>query len=391
MNYSEKEMREILNQDIQISDTVNRRLKETYKMLKTESNQKKQSPRRRKIPYAAAIATVITCLAIPGAVYAASNLDFFEAMFGNSTKQSTPAIETEVDTGKFNEDGSPKMTAVTIPSHEFVSVDPQQAQALTGGGCMEAPIEKQIGDHTLRIENMVYDQNSAVIYFTLERSGSVTLLIGNEDTNVRKGAYFAEDRTYGFSFETTSDMIFGCDNIYVDTEKSTSDKMHCTAYLVWSAPLSDGVFPQLKIEKYPFSMKEYMDMPVEESEQFYAQIETEEITLTDQKPIQVQRMDLGEKGCIEYSPISIGIDLAKGLGLTKEEAYDPGQQTYLEIKYKDGSSYVIHDSKNNIENSGYVLGGVGASETWTVTAFNRLVDINEIQEIIVNDVTFPVE
>ena len=102
-------------------------------------------------------------------------------------------------------------------------------------------------------------------------------------------------------------------------------------------------------------------------------------------------MDLGEKGCIEYSPISIGIDLAKGLGLTKEEAYDPGQQTYLEIKYKDGSSYVIHDSKNNIENSGYVLGGVGASETWTVTAFNRLVDINEIQEIIVNDVTFPVE
>ena len=285
MNYSEKEMREILNQDIQISDTVNRRLKETYKMLKTESNQKKQSPRRRKIPYAAAIATVITCLAIPGAVYAASNLDFFEAMFGNSTKQSTPAIETEVDTGKFNEDGSPKMTAVTIPSHEFVSVDPQQAQALTGGGCMEAPIEKQIGDHTLRIENMVYDQNSAVIYFTLERSGGVTLLIGNEDTNVRKGAYFAEDRTYGFSFETTSDMIFGCDNIYVDTEKSTSDKMHCTAYLVWSAPLSDGVFPQLKIEKYPFSMKEYMDMPVEDSEQFYAQIETEEITLTDQKPI----------------------------------------------------------------------------------------------------------
>ena len=43
MNYSEKEMREILNQDIQISDTVNRRLKETYKMLKTEST-KKPSP-----------------------------------------------------------------------------------------------------------------------------------------------------------------------------------------------------------------------------------------------------------------------------------------------------------------------------------------------------------
>nr|WP_304971281.1 hypothetical protein [uncultured Schaedlerella sp.] len=117
-------------------------------------------------------------------------------MFGNSTKKSTPVIETEVDTGKTNEDGTPKMTDVTIPSREFVSVDPQQAQDLTGGGCISEPIVKKLGDHTLTVENMVYDKNGAVITFTLERSGGVTMMIGDADTNVRKGAYFAEDRNY---------------------------------------------------------------------------------------------------------------------------------------------------------------------------------------------------
>ena len=196
MGFSEKEMKEILSQDIQVSDTVNKRIQDTYKMLRAEQKRSQRPPRRRRFSYAAAAIAVAACLTVPGAVYAATNLDFFDAMFGNSTKKSTPVIETEVDTGKTNEDGTPKMTDVTIPSREFVSVDPQQAQDLTGGGCISEPIVKKLGDHTLTVENMVYDKNGAVITFTLERSGGVTMMIGDADTNVRKGAYFAEDRNY---------------------------------------------------------------------------------------------------------------------------------------------------------------------------------------------------
>ncbi len=303
-------------------------------------------------------------------------------------------IETEVDTGKTNEDGTPKMTDVTIPSREFVSVDPQQAQDLTGGGCISEPIVKKLGDHTLTVENMVYDKNGAVITFTLERSGGVTMLIGDADTNVRKGAYFAEDRNYGFSFGTTGD-IFGGSNIYVDTEKSTADKMCCTAYLLWSNQLPDGVFPMLSIAKYPGSLKEVSvkkDEWTEEEwsqkmEEFYAKTEVEEIVLTDQPAIPVQKLE----GYITYSPISLGVDLSKGLGLSEADAYDPVNLTHLEIRFQDGSSYVISDAENHIENSGYVLGGVGDPQTWYMTAFNRIVDINEIQEIVVNDEAFPVK
>lgn len=394
MGFSEKEMRGILSQDIQVSDTVNKRIQDTYKMLRAEQKRSQRPPRRRRFSYAAAAIAVAACLTVPGAVYAATNLDFFDAMFGNSTKKSTPVIETEVDTGKTNEDGTPKMTDVTIPSREFVSVDPQQAQDLTGGGCISEPIVKKLGDHTLTVENMVYDKNGAVITFTLERSGGVTMMIGDADTNVRKGAYFAEDRNYGFSFGTTGD-IFGGSNIYVDTEKSTADKLCCTAYLLWSNKLPDGVFPMLSIAKYPGSLKEVSvkkDEWTEEEwsqkiEEFYAKTEVEEIVLTDQPAIPVQKLE----GYITYSPISLGVDLSKGLGLSEADAYDPVNLTHLEIRFQDGSSYVISDAENHIENSGYVLGGVGDPQTWYMTAFNRIVDINEIQEIVVNDEAFPVK
>ncbi len=394
MGFSEKEMKEILSQDIQVSDTVNKRIQDTYKMLRAEQKRSQRPPRRRRFSYAAATIAVAACLTVPGAVYAAANLDFFDAMFGNSTKKSTPVIETEVDTGKTNEDGTPKMADVTIPSREFVSVDPQQAQDLTGGGCISEPIVKKLGDHTLTVENMVYDKNGAVITFTLERSGGVTMLIGDADTNVRKGAYFAEDRNYGFSFGTTGD-IFGGSNIYVDTEKSTADKMCCTAYLLWSNQLPDGVFPMLSIAKYPGSLKEVSvkkDEWTEEEwsqkmEEFYAKTEMEEIVLTDQPAIPVQKLE----GYITYSPISLGVDLSKGLGLSEADAYDPVNLSHLEIRFQDGSNYVISDAENHIENSGYVLGGVGDPQTWYMTAFNRIVDINEIQEIVINDETFPVK
>ena len=52
---------------------------------------------------------------------------------------------------------------------------------------------------------------------------------------------------------------------------------------------------------------------------------------------------------------------------------------------------MLFRSENHIENSGYVLGGVGDPQTWYMTAFNRIVDINEIQEIVVNDEAFPVK
>lgn len=274
---------------------------------------------------------------------------------------------------------------------------------------MDEPVVKQIGEHTLTIESFVYDSTGAVMYYTLERKGGVTALRGDEDTNVAKGAMFTDDVDFRFDVrcggkdEKEEDLIFAGDNTYVDLEKSTQERLYCTSYLLWSENLKEGDIPKLVITRYPDTLKELdklrpdlTGMSKEEAadESLYkeyneamAKTETEVIDLSEKGQVPDKSIDLGADGHLVYSPIAIRVDMSKGMGLSGDETMDPYFMKYLEIRYKDGSSYIVSDSENLIENSGYVLG----ADVWYKTVFNRLVDTDEIAEIIVNDKSFPVK
>ena len=75
------------------------------------------------------------------------------------------------------------------------------------------------------------------------------------------------------------------------------------------------------------------------------------------------------------------------MGLSKEEAEDPYYLESIEIVYKDKESYVVCDKEKNAENSSYQLG----AGTYYKTVFNRLVDVDEIEKIMVNGVEFGVK
>ena len=169
-------------------------------------------------------------------------------------------------------------------------------------------------------------------------------------------------------------------------EKSTEDMLYCSEYIVWPERLGEGDVPQISVEEYPCTRGELYAMSEEEYQENSAKIKTETLTLTDKGQIPVMNIDMGEDGYLEYSPVSVSVDMSKGMGLSEEEAQDPYYLERLEIKYKDGSSYIIFDKEQNIANSGYVLG----ADVWYKTVFNRLVDTDEISEIIVNDVSFPI-
>lgn len=359
---TERQIKEILSQDIQIPDMVQERILSTYRQLPA-----KRSRRPGQIRAAAAILALL-CLALPAAAYASAKTGFFQAMFGNSTKESHDVIHKMVDNGKGGQ------TAVTIPSEEYVPVDDAQAEEMLGPWTMEEPIEKKINSHTLSIKNFVYDKNGALMYFTLEKEGGVTALAGDQETNLGKGAFFTEASDFYFTWEIADD-IYGCADIYVDTVQSTPDKMYCSAYILWAGTPKDGDRPQLVLYTYPCPRGELTE------ETDYS---TEKIPLTDKDPLPLTDIDQGEEGSLSYSPISLSVDMAKGFSLTEEEAQDPYNLKKLEILYKDGSRYVISDQRENVENSGYTLG----SETFYKVLFNRLVNVNEIQEIIVNNVHF---
>lgn len=379
MGISEKKMREILGKDIAVSDMVNERLKDTYMQLeKRRTVYENRRFYRRNFRTAAAI--LLVCLAIPGVVYASVKSGFFEGMFGNETKTSTEVIHTEIDDGKGG------TVAVDIPSKEYVPVDEAKATELLGKWIMDKPIITQIGEHTLTVESFAYDRQGALMYFTLKREGGVTALAGNEHTNLTKGAYFTEEADFYLSVEASGE-ITGCDNIYLDIEKSTDDCMYCYSYILWPEALTKDASVNLIINKYPGPAKETNTMSDEEEQTWWAKTTTEQIRLSGKGQIPNQCIDLGENGYLEYSPISICVDMSKGLGLSAEEAADPYYMKHLEIKYKDGSSYIISDQEENINNSGYTLG----TDEGYKAAFNRLVDPEQIAEIIVNEVSFPVQ
>ncbi len=403
MKEKDRKMKEILGQDVQVSDLVNQRLCDTYKILeRKQETSGKRKCKGKNLRVAAAVAAVV-CLAVPSAVYASVKAGFFEGMFGNTTKKSWDVIHTEVDNGKGSK------TAIDIPSKEFVPVDEEKADEQIGQWVMDEPVVKQIGEHTLTIESFVYDSTGAVMYYTLERKGGVTALRGDEDTNVAKGAMFTDDVDFRFDVrcggkdEKEEDLIFAGDNTYVDLEKSTQERLYCTSYLLWSENLKEGDIPKLVITRYPDTLKELdklrpdlTGMSKEEAadESLYkeyneamAKTETEVIDLSEKGQVPDKSIDLGADGHLVYSPIAIRVDMSKGMGLSGDETMDPYFMKHLEIRYKDGSSYIVSDSENLIENSGYVLG----ADVWYKTVFNRLVDTDEIAEIIVNDKSFPVK
>lgn len=369
MKKTEKEIREILNQDIQISDVVETRIQETYRQLERGTSRRCTGSARK---IAAAIAVVF--LAVPGVVYASSRTEFFQAMFGNDTRESNDVLEREIDTGKKGKDA--KVT-VTLPSREYVPVDEAQAEKAVGDYVSDEPVVKKIGSHTLCIDSFVYDKNGAMMYFTLEREGGVTAFAGDTETNLTKGAYFTDDSDFYFNCETKNGAV-ACENTYIDTKKSTKEKLYCYSYILWNQPLEDGDAPELMVETYPCTRKELKET---------TKTETERIKLTDKDPVPVKKIDMGEKGYLEYSPIALSVDMAKGMGLSREEAADPYYLESIEISYRDKESYVVCDKEKNTENSSYQLG----SGTYYKTVFNRLVDVDGIEMIKVNGVEFAVK
>ena len=242
MGISEKRLRDILGREIQVSETVNQRLQDTYSILeKKHLTFAKQKHYRKNLRIAAVIAAII-CLGIPGVVYASVKSGFFEGMFGNETKKSTDVIHTEID------DGKGKTVAVDIPSKEYVPVDEEKAEKLLGQWVMDEPILTKIGEHTLTIQSFAYDKNGALMYFTLEREGGVTALTGDMDTNLTKGAYFTNDSDFYFRIEAAEEIV-GADNTYVDMEKSTGEKLYCSSYILWPEEVKDGSPIELVIDK----------------------------------------------------------------------------------------------------------------------------------------------
>ena len=325
----------------------------------------------------------VLVLASPFAVNAATNGELFQRIWGTLGKEDIASHdETFYDAEK------DKNITVTYPEREYVQMDEEQAKELVGDNISYEPIVEQIGDTTLTILSTVYDGNSAVVEFTLERAGGVNALNYSQLDNEAKGAWFSDESKFWFHF-----MDCG-ENIYVDLEKSTDEKLYCYDYVIF---YDGGALLNLEIVEYAGTKGDY--------------ISGEDDNITTRKVL----VPLGEKvtssqfanaagGTIIISPMSMKIDMKTGIGLMGDEAGDPGNIYYVEIQYKDGSSYLVMDDVdysytedgteiilNNpdviVDNTSYACGTL---ERELILEFNRLVDVIAIESITVNETTYTI-
>lgn len=325
-------------------------------------------------------AIAFACVVVPATVYAAAtHSDFFDSLFGNSTKENIENYDVAVDDGKGGE------VIVEMPAREYEAVDAEKAEELIGDKVFDGPIVKQLGDHTLTIESVVYSKYGAQIAFTLEREGGVTMLAGDDFTNQTKGAWFTEECQH-FFYTMGTDGTYGGDMVYIDIEKSTPEKLYCYDYVVLEG-LSEDEGIALDITHYPAPKGELDNMTDEEIDEYYKNTERETLVLSEQGQVPMLAYTSESGGCLEVSSISFCVDMSKGLGLSEEEAYDPVHLNRIEIRYKDGSNYMVWDKESNIDNTGYLCGLLEPSGAIAI-AFNRLVDTDAVDCILVNDVEY---
>lgn len=383
MNRLKRKLKKVLGQDVQVSQTVSQRMEEAYEQICKEQDKEAygmhaSGGRRMKIAAVAAVA-VLVCSAAAGAYGISQNRqDFFQGMFGNETKQSQEAktvvvgkdepVEKEPDEKEAQKEPEPAdekepVKIAEMPETEYMEVDLLEAEELIGDRLMDEPIVKKIGEHTLTIQGFVYDENSAMMYFTLERKGGVTALAYDEYQNAWGTSVQFTD-VFAFGTKGVKDAL-GADNIYVDLEKSTEEKLYCYDYIAFSNAVfdseSDTLFPWLELVLFSEDGADSSEEP-----------KREKINLTDKEPLDMAGMVSKDGGSLGISPISLRIGMGNGLSVDGIEE--------IRIKYQDGSSYTVKNDRKNILNMGYYLGDLDSS----IIVFNRLVNSAKIESVIID-------
>ena len=146
-------------------------------------------------------------------------------------------------------------------------------------------------------------------------------------------------------------------------------------YFAWGTPLEEGDKPQLMVSKMSMSQNEWT-----------AAGEVDHITSEDSyydfgnvTTVPVTTAKASNDSVMEVSPFALRFTDTKSV--ETKEGFDPGDVKKLELKLKDGTSYLVNDLQGNVKNSGYEL---GAGTGFTVV-YNRLIDTKNIDSIVVND------
>lgn len=316
----------------------------------------KRTKRIGKVTLAAAIAAILCCvgagaIAVRGVIRMTPEQRsiFYEEIFGNDFRQNIDAQYHEGEHGR---------VTLNLPNTERVPVDQAEAAELIGPHLSDEVYVLTGEGYTLTVEGYVFDRTTLTgqLCYSLENpSGISGLSVGEGDNEVWNDGTGIGVRCSAFG------------HTYLDPERSTATKYYIVAPMVMGQQ-EESV--DLELFCYREGISEIIHL------------DRVSIPLGTDMP-RAQTEGKGEKAVM--SPI----------GMCLEGAKDWGSLKYSALEYRDGSRYVLLDREKKQDNTAYRLisEGIGADPEEKVMrlVFNRLVDVEQVAAVWIDDARLPIK
>ncbi len=369
-----KEFENFLKRDWVISQTVEKRLDDIYKQLERKEG-KVRIMRRKKFKKAfatVAAASVVGIVSLSSVLAATGQTEkiagtvksAFNKILGKEEKEAVTGLfgdgveSYESKVAQSNRNG--KASEVKIPAAQRIAVDEQLENEIFDGFISTEPIVKKQGDFTFTLYNYVTDGQSVCAYMSVEQKGGVNILTCSDLDNspVGKGVYWHMFSQFHIEFVGEDGTVLS-EKTIVDSKKSTDEKYYLYLYGTWGKEEEESPKWHITIDG-----KQY------------------EYTLPKVNTLELNYVKQDGKAIISYSPISMKLDIQ-----TLFQSLDPVSIKKLEIKFKDGSVYTLMD-REEIYNVAYTC---GFENGWEYEIFNRVIDVKQVSEIIINGKAYQVD
>lgn len=320
---------------------------------------------------------LVGILLVGTALAAAIHSDFFNRVFGGETRKDVAEHAEIIDNGKGGVES-------LFPRREYVTMDAETAERLIGAQVMSDPVTVGMNHHTLTILSAVRDENALVMEMTLENPEGEKALVFSQLLNEEKGAYFADDAEIFFSVERAAEMM------WVDMEGSTDTCVHLYYYCVFFEDLPEGEAPVLTAV--------YTDQPLSAVTD-NSRIHESGTPIPAEHAVRARTFAAEDGERIALSPFSMKVTLttaynergdamASGNEQQMIVVPDPGSLARIDVVFEDGSTYTVIGQDENIDNTVYMCGGLGADAMDTRIVLNRLLDPEKVSRILINGIGY---
>ncbi len=360
----EKQLHDILGQNVEVPDMINKKLEQTYGLML----QKKRPAKRRGFrPVRTVLVTAALIAALCATATAAYQL--FRQDVAVSKPQLVQGILGSGGTAWDEEKNYDQMGRLSYwPKRELAPVDEEQAMKLLGDYLPESGYQWQLENFTFTVEGYVLDEHTSTgrIYYTMERPGGFPEGVVDWEHGMLDFTKVDFDLPI-FEPQTEMNWPWFGSRQYVDVNRSTPEKLVIVEALAnplaasdtgWKA--ADGLCAKFYDGKKAIAN---LELPGVES----------------LPAVTVKNPETGETA-VTFSAIGMMLDTQylRSYLPNGDEIHDT--MKYLALEYADGTSYVIWDG--GLDNSDYVCSD--EKSTLHHICFNRLVDPDQVTAVVVN-------